>query len=75
MRTSHPLALQDPFTQDNLICQHIKPVSIEENKQLDSQLVRLIAREYHPFSLVEDVEFRRFEEMCALDTRSLAGKH
>ena len=41
----------------------IKPVSIEKNKQLDNQLVRLIAREYHPFSLVEDAEFRRFVQM------------
>ena len=41
----------------------IKPVSIEKNKQLDNQLVRLIARECHPFSLVEDAEFRRFVQM------------
>jgi hypothetical protein len=40
-----------------------KPVSIEKNKQLDNQLVRLIAREYHQFSLVEDPEFRRFVQM------------
>jgi hypothetical protein len=41
----------------------IMPVSIEKNKQLDNQLVGLIAREYHPFSLVEDAEFRRFIQM------------
>jgi hypothetical protein len=40
-----------------------KPVSIEKNKQLDNQLVHMIAREYHPFSLVEDAEFRRFVQM------------
>jgi hypothetical protein len=34
----------------------IKPISIEKNKQLDNQLVHLIAGEYHPFSLV-DAEF------------------
>jgi hypothetical protein len=42
-----------------------KPVSIEKNKQLDNQLVRLIAREYHPFSLVEDAEFRRFVQILS----------
>jgi hypothetical protein len=40
-----------------------KPVSIEKNKQLDNQLVCLIAREYHLFSLVEDAEFRRFVQI------------
>jgi hypothetical protein len=40
-----------------------KLVSIEKNKQLDNQLVCLIARKYHTFSLVEDAEFRRFIEM------------
>jgi hypothetical protein len=41
----------------------IKPVSIEKNKQLDNQLICLIAREYHPFSVVEDAEFRKFFHM------------
>jgi hypothetical protein len=41
----------------------IKPVSIEKNKQLDNQLVCSIAREYHPFNLVEDAEFRRSVQM------------
>jgi hypothetical protein len=44
--------------------------------QLDNGLVRMNAKEYHPLSLVEDAEFRRYVQMlCALDITYLAGRH
>jgi hypothetical protein len=36
---------------------------LKKNKQLDNDLVRMIVKEYHPLSLVEDAEFRRFVQM------------
>ena len=41
----------------------IKPVSIEKHNQLDNHLVRMITKEYHPFSLVYNPEFIRFGQM------------
>lgn len=40
--------------------QIIKPVSISKSKSLDQQLLKMICKEYHPFSLVEDPEFKKF---------------
>lgn len=37
----------------------IKPLSISKSKAIDSQLLKMICKEYHPFSLVEDPEFRK----------------
>uniref|UniRef100_A0AAR5PAX1 BED-type domain-containing protein n=1 Tax=Dendroctonus ponderosae TaxID=77166 RepID=A0AAR5PAX1_DENPD len=35
------------------------PLSIAKQKDIDKQLISLIAKEYHPFSIVEDEEFKR----------------
>lgn len=52
-------------TQANL-CNFVvsnKPVSLNRSKQLDIQLVRLIVKEYQPFSVVDDPKFRKFVQM------------
>ncbi|XP_055644650.1 E3 SUMO-protein ligase ZBED1-like [Toxorhynchites rutilus septentrionalis] len=40
-----------------------RPMSIIRSRSLDSQLLRMICKEYHPFSLVEDNEFKEFVRM------------
>lgn len=40
-----------------------KPVSTLKQRNLDNQLIKMIVKEYHPFSLVEDSEFRTFIKM------------
>lgn len=40
-----------------------KPVSINKSKQFDEQLVKMIVKEYHPFRIVEDVEFKKFVKL------------
>lgn len=35
-----------------------RPVPIHRSKQIDSQLLKMIVKEYHPFKIVEDPEFR-----------------
>jgi hypothetical protein len=37
---------------------------LKKSKQWDNHLLWLIAREYHPVSLVKDAEFRRFVQVC-----------
>lgn len=38
----------------------VRPLSLSKNELLDKQLVTLIVKEFHPFRLVEEVEFRKF---------------
>ncbi|XP_058838274.1 zinc finger BED domain-containing protein 6-like [Topomyia yanbarensis] len=40
-----------------------RPVPIAKSRSLDSQLLKMICKEYHPFSLVEDAEFKEFVRM------------
>ncbi|GBN47326.1 hypothetical protein AVEN_211938-1 [Araneus ventricosus] len=40
-----------------------KPLIVSKNKQLDEQLLRMVVKEYQPFSLVEDAELKRFVHM------------
>lgn len=37
----------------------IKPLTNKKSKEIDKQLVTMITKEYHPFSLVEDPEFKK----------------
>ncbi|GBN07691.1 hypothetical protein AVEN_249458-1 [Araneus ventricosus] len=43
--------------------QMTKPLTVSKNKQLDEQLLRMVVKEYQPFSFVEDAEFKRFVHM------------
>lgn len=40
-----------------------RPISINKSKQLDEQLIRVIVKEYQPFRVVEDPEFKKFIHM------------
>lgn len=40
-----------------------RPLRISKVKTLDRQLVKMIVREYHPFRIVDDTEFRKFVKM------------
>ncbi|CAI6376400.1 unnamed protein product [Macrosiphum euphorbiae] len=40
-----------------------KPISISKSKAIDQQITRFIVKHFHPFSLVEQVEFRKLIKM------------
>ncbi|XP_050546155.1 zinc finger BED domain-containing protein 6-like [Daktulosphaira vitifoliae] len=40
-----------------------KPIPMSKSKIIDQQLVKMIVKEYHPFSIVEDVEFQKLIKM------------
>lgn len=40
-----------------------RPITISKSKVIDQQLVKMIVKEYHPFSVVEDKEFRNLIQM------------
>lgn len=37
-----------------------KPLSINKSKLIDQQLIKMIVKEYYPFSIVEGPEFKKF---------------
>ncbi|XP_055522567.1 E3 SUMO-protein ligase ZBED1-like [Wyeomyia smithii] len=41
----------------------IKRLPVQKSRTIDVQLLKMICKEYHPFSLVEDKEFVRFVEL------------
>lgn len=41
----------------------IKPMTLNKSIALDTQLLKMICKEYHPFSVVEDPEFKKFINM------------
>ncbi|XP_072380666.1 E3 SUMO-protein ligase ZBED1-like [Diabrotica undecimpunctata] len=40
-----------------------KPISSKKSRSFDIQLLRMVVKEYQPFSLVDDVEFKKFVSM------------
>lgn len=40
-----------------------KPIPMSKSKMIDQQLIKMIVKEYHPFSVVEDEEFRKLIKM------------
>lgn len=40
-----------------------KPITLNRSMALDRQLLKMICKEYHPFSLLEDLEFKKFVNM------------
>ncbi|XP_072401153.1 E3 SUMO-protein ligase ZBED1-like [Diabrotica undecimpunctata] len=40
-----------------------RPLSVNKSKQLDEQLIRVIVKEFQPFRVVEDPEFKKFIQM------------
>lgn len=41
----------------------IRPVSSSKKRNIDIQLLKMICKEYHPFSIVDDNEFKKIVEM------------
>lgn len=62
---SKSAAQPQPSTSSGAVkIQHItsffqKPLPISKQKEIDKQLICMITKEYHPFSIVEDKEFTR----------------
>jgi len=42
---------------------NMNPISGYRQKEFDTQLIKMIVKEYHPFSIVDDAEFRKFVSM------------
>nr|CAI5850359.1 unnamed protein product [Callosobruchus analis] len=42
-----------------------RPIGIHKSKQFDKQLIKMIVKEYHPLSIVEDKEFKAFVNMLS----------
>jgi len=40
-----------------------RPIAMSKSKAIDQQLVKMIVKEYRPFSVVEDKEFRKLIQM------------
>ncbi|XP_055906324.1 E3 SUMO-protein ligase ZBED1-like [Eupeodes corollae] len=40
-----------------------KPISLNYSKQLDEQIVKTMVKQYYPFCMVEDQEFKKFVQM------------
>ncbi|XP_046405072.1 E3 SUMO-protein ligase ZBED1-like [Ischnura elegans] len=55
-----PMVLRAATNQPRITNYINKPISQQRHKQLDHQLIKMIAKEYHPLSLVEDKEFKNF---------------
>ncbi|XP_029340907.1 zinc finger BED domain-containing protein 1-like [Acyrthosiphon pisum] len=42
-----------------------RPLPLSKSKAIDQQLIKMIVKEYHPFSVVEDKEFRKLINMLS----------
>lgn len=42
-----------------------RPLPLNKSKAIDQQLIKMIVKEYHPFSIVEDKEFRKLINMLS----------
>ncbi|CAI6353002.1 unnamed protein product [Macrosiphum euphorbiae] len=51
--------------QGNITNYITKPLSISKSKAIDQQITKCIVKHYHPFSLVEETEFRNLIRMLA----------
>lgn len=40
-----------------------RPIAMTKSKTIDQQLIKMIVKEYHPFSVVEDKELRNLIKM------------
>ncbi|XP_072400434.1 zinc finger BED domain-containing protein 4-like [Diabrotica undecimpunctata] len=56
-----------------------KPISSKISRSFDIQLLRMVVKEYQPFSLVDDVEFKKFVSMLnpgySLPTRKMLSNN
>lgn len=42
-----------------------RPLPLSKSKSIDNQLIKMIVRKYHPFSIIEDKEFRKLIHMLS----------
>ncbi|XP_039298299.1 E3 SUMO-protein ligase ZBED1-like [Nilaparvata lugens] len=65
LHPSRPQHLQQHGNQSSLtdFITIAKPMSVKRSQAIDIQLLKMICKEYHPFSLVEDREFKEFVTM------------
>lgn len=59
---SPPTALQQSLSRFVNI---IKPIPLNKSRAIDTQLLKVICKEYHPFSIVENKEFQNFIKMLS----------
>lgn len=57
---SPPPQIQPPMRR---FVQVIRPIPISRSRLIDIQLLKMICKEYQPFSIVEDKEFKKFVNM------------
>ncbi|XP_050063041.1 zinc finger BED domain-containing protein 6-like [Aphis gossypii] len=60
-----PLQLVPKPTQTSINSFIQKPITISKSKKIDSQISKLIIKHYHPFSLVEEKEFKNLIHLLA----------
>lgn len=56
-----------PSTSNSIVnyMNSTKPLAAHRSKQIDAQLIKMIVKEYHPISIVEDPEFRKFVHLLS----------
>lgn len=56
-----------------------KPITLQKCKMIDQQLVKMLVKEYHPFRIIEDKEFKHLVKMLCpnyvLPTRKILTDH
>lgn len=59
---SNATEVKQPFAQKSMtnFVEIIKPLSVQKQRSIDVQLLKTICKEYHPLSLVEGTEFKKF---------------
>ena len=63
IRSSQSIVCQPVQASMNSFIQ--KPITISKSKKIDTQISKLIIKHYHPFSLVEETEFKNLINLLA----------
>lgn len=56
--TSPPNLIQPQYSMSRFV-DIIKPIPLSKSKSIDTQLLIMVCKEFHPFSIVEDEEFKK----------------
>lgn len=66
LNTASKASGRSSFTPQALITKFVdinRPMPVHKSRSVDMQLLKMLCKEYHPFSLVEDPEFKKFLNM------------
>jgi len=63
--SSSSLTTQNTHAQSSIVNYFHRPLPLSKSKSIDHQLIKMIVKEYHPFSIVEDKEFRKLINMLS----------